>query len=123
MPLFDRKDKSRYAAFSRRTLMMGGAISAVMLTLGGRLYQLQILEGDQYATRAEDNRVSQRLVAPLRGRILDRFGVELANDRRNYRVLLIPEQAAEGVQQSLDTVGRIIELTDHDRQRIVRDIA
>ena len=123
MPLFDRKDKSRYATFTRRTLIMGGAVSAVMLTLGGRLYQLQILEGDEYATRAEDNRVNQRLLAPLRGRILDRFGIELANNRRNYRVLLIPEQAAQGVDQALDTIGRIIVLTDHDRQRILHDIA
>lgn len=123
MPLFDRKDKSRYATFTRRTLMLGGAVSAVMLTLGGRLYQLQILEGDEYATRAEDNRVSQRLLTPLRGRILDRFGVELANNRRNYRVLLIPEQASQGVEQALDTIGRVILLTDRDRQRILRDIA
>ncbi|HEY1836650.1 MAG TPA: penicillin-binding protein 2 [Rhizomicrobium sp.] len=123
MPLFDRKDKSRYATFTRRTLMMGGAVSAVMLTLGGRLYQLQILEGGEYATRAEDNRVNLRLLAPLRGRIIDRFGVELANNRRNYRVLLIPEQAAQGVDQALDTLGRVILLTDHDRQRILRDVA
>src|ERR1700761_7107128 len=123
MPLFDRKDKSRYAAFSRRTLMMGGMVSAVMLTLGGRLYQLQILEGDEYATKAEDNRVSQRLIAPLRGRILDRFGVELANNRRNYRVLLIPEMASQGVKDALDTIGRVILLTDHDRQRILHDVS
>jgi penicillin-binding protein 2 len=123
MPLFDRKDKSRYATFSRRTLMVGGAMTAVMLTLGGRLYQLQILEGDEYETKAEDNRINQRLLAPLRGRILDRFGVELANNRRNYRVLLIPEQAAQGVDQALDTIGRVILLTDRDRQRILHDIA
>jgi len=67
--------------------------------------------------------VSQRLLSPLRGRILDRFGIELANNRRNYRVLLIPEQATEGVKNALDTIGRVILLTDHDRQRILRDIA
>jgi penicillin-binding protein 2 len=123
MPLFDRKDKSRYATFTRRTLMAGGAVSAVMLALGGRLYQLQILEGNEYEERAEDNRVNQRLLAPLRGRILDRFGVALADNRRNYRILLIPEQAAQGVAQALDTVGRIVLLTDRDRQRVLRDVA
>ena len=43
MPLFDRKDKSRYATFTRRTLMMSGGMTAVFAALGGRLYQLQIL--------------------------------------------------------------------------------
>ena len=66
MPLFDGKDKSRYAAFTRRTLMTGGAIGAVLGALGVRLYQLQILEGDQFRTKAEENSVSARLVAPLR---------------------------------------------------------
>ena len=122
MPLFDRKDKSRYATFTRRTMMMGGGVTAVLAALA-RLYQLQIVNGDEYMTRAEENRVSRRLLAPLRGRILDRFGTELANNRRNYRVLLIPEQASEGVGKALDTIGRIIALTPHDHDRILRDIA
>jgi penicillin-binding protein 2 len=122
MPLFDRKDKSRYAAFTRRTLMTGGAMGAVLGALGVRLYQLQILEGDQFRTKAEENSVSPRLVAPLRGRIYDRFGVELATNRRNYRVLIIPEQALEGVDEAIDTIGKIILLTDRDRARIMRDI-
>ncbi|HEY1613306.1 MAG TPA: penicillin-binding protein 2, partial [Rhizomicrobium sp.] len=123
MPLFDRRDKSRYATFTRRTLMVGGTIATVMGALGVRLYQLQIVEGDEFRTKAQENSVNQRLVAPLRGRIIDRFGVALANNRRNFRVLIIPEQAAEGVEASLDTIGRIILLTDRDRARILRDIA
>jgi len=123
MPLFDRKDKSRYATFTRRTVMMGGGVSAVLAVLAGRLYQLQIVNGEEYMTRAEENRVSRRLLAPLRGRILDRFGTELATNRRNYRVLLIPEQVSGGVEKALDTIGRIIVLTPHDRERILRDIA
>jgi penicillin-binding protein 2 len=123
MPLFDRKDKSRYATFTRRTLMMGGGIATVLAALGARLYQLQILEGEEFMTRADENRVNQRLLAPLRGRIIDRFGVELATNRRNYRVDLIPEQALEGVEAALDTIGRIILITPRDRERILHDIS
>jgi len=123
MPLFDRKDKSRYATFTRRTLMMGGGIATILAALGARLYQLQILEGEEFMTRADENRVNQRLLAPLRGRILDRFGVELATNRRNYRVDLIPEQALEGVDAALDTIGRIIVISPRERERILHDIA
>ena len=123
MPLFDRKDKSRYATFTRRTLLMSGGMTVVFGVLAGRLYQLQILEGDQYRTRAEENRVSQRLLAPPRGRILDRFGVELANNRRNYRVLLVAEQATNGVAAALDAIGRVIYLSDRQRQRVLHDIS
>src|SRR5471032_2337464 len=123
MPLFDKKDKSRYTAFTRRSIGMGAGMTAVFAILAGRLYQLQIRDGDQYKTEAEDNRVSQRLIAPPRGRIIDRFGVELANNRRNYRVLLVSEQAIEGVQAALDTIGKVIVLPDAQKKRVMHDIA
>src|SRR3569623_3018190 len=97
MPLVDKKDKSRYATFTRRSLGLGGGMSLVFAILAGRLYQLQLRNGDQYMTQAEDNRINERLLAPPRGRIFDRFGVELANTRRNYRVLLVAAQATGGV--------------------------
>src|ERR1700743_3356085 len=103
MPVFDKKDKSRYATFTRRSLGLAGGMTAVFAVLSGRLYQLQIRDGDQYMTEAEDNRVSERLIAPPRGRILDRFGVELANNKRNYRVLIVAEQARQGVSETLGT--------------------
>jgi len=123
MPLFDRKDKSRYASFTRRTLMLSGGMGGVMLLLAGRLYQLQILNGSQYMTQAEDNRVSQRLIFPPRGRIIDRFGVELATNRRNYRVVIVAEQASQGVEAVLDEVAKIIQLEPRQKERVLREIA
>jgi penicillin-binding protein 2 len=123
MPLFDRKDKSRYASFTRRTLMLSGGMTGVFALLAGRLYQLQIVNGNQYMTQAEDNRVSQRLVPSSRGRIIDRFGVELATNRRNYRVVLVAEQASNGVEAALDAIGKVIELPPHQKERVLRDLA
>jgi penicillin-binding protein 2 len=123
MPLFDKKDKSRYATFTRRTVGMGAGMTAVFAVLAGRLYQLQILNGDQYLTEAEDNRISERLIAPPRGRIMDRFGTELATNRRNYRVLLVAEQASEGTRAALDAIGKVILLTDQQKKRVLHDLA
>ena len=123
MPLFDKKDKSRYATFTRRSVGMGGGMAAVFAVLGGRLYQLQVREGEEYRMAAEDNRISERLIAPPRGRIIDRFGVELANNRRNYRVLIVAEQASEGVDKALDTISKVIQITPQQRKKVLRDIA
>jgi penicillin-binding protein 2 len=123
MPLFDKKDKSRYATFTRRSVGMGGGMAAIFAVLAGRLYQLQIKDGDQYMVDAEANRISERLIAPPRGRIIDRFGVELANSKRNYRVLLVSEQATEGVKAALDTIGKVILLTDQQKKKVLHDIA
>lgn len=121
MPLFDPKDQSRYSTFTRRTLMVSGAMTAIFGVLGGRLYQLEVLEGDEYKTKSEENRISERLVVPPRGRILDRFGAELANNRRNFRVLLVPEQVPDGVKSAVEELGRIIYLSDRQRERVLRE--
>ena len=123
MPLFDRKDKSRYATFTRRSLMVSGGVTAVFALLAGRLYQLQILQGEKFKTRSEENRISERLFAPPRGRILDRFAAELANNRRNFRVLLTPEQLPGTVKEALDTLGRIVYLSDRQRERVLKEAA
>jgi len=121
MPLFDSKDKSRYATFSRRALLLSGGMTAVFGVLAGRLYQLQIVDGDLYLTRAENNRVNQRLLAPPRGRIFDRFGVQLASNRRNYRALIVPEQAPEGLEKSLAMLAQVIPLSERQRARVLKD--
>jgi penicillin-binding protein 2 len=123
MPVFDKKDKSRYTAFTRRSLGVSGGMGVVFAVLAGQLYRLQILNGEDYKVQAEDNRVSERPIAPPRGRIMDRFGTELANNRRNYRVLIVSEQATQGVREALDAIGQVIQLTDQQKKRVLGDIA
>jgi penicillin-binding protein 2 len=82
---------------------------------------LQIEEGRRYATLAEENRVSARLFAPPRGRILDRRGDVVAGNRLNWRALLVAEQTAD-VTATIETFSRIVPLQDHEKARIERDI-
>src|SRR5262245_23280701 len=101
----EKRPKSRHTTFTRRALLLSGGMTAVFGVLAGRLYQLQIENGEVYRNQAEDNRINQRLLPPLRGRILDRFGVALASNRRNYRVLVVPEQTQGGVAATLDALA------------------
>jgi len=123
MPVFDKKDKSRYTTFTRRTLGVSGGMTLVFAVLAGRLYQLQILKGDEYLTAAEDNRISQRPIPPPRGRVLDRFGTEMATNRRNYRVMIVAEQAKDGVAEALDQIGKVIHLSDAQKKKVLADVA
>ena len=77
----DGKEQVRYRSFTRRATMLSLGGFGVFSLLFGRLYQLQVLNADQYRMKAEENRMKMRLVPPLRGRIVDRFGVELAGKR------------------------------------------
>jgi penicillin-binding protein 2 len=118
----DGRDNSRYKTFTRRAILLGSAQTAAFALLAGRMYYLQILKNDEYRMLSEENRVNVRLLAPLRGRIVDRYGTVLASNRQNYRAVLIAEQTPD-IQDTLDKLSRIVEITPYDRKKIMRDIA
>src|SRR6185437_13014031 len=116
-----KRDTQRTGVFTRRALLLMGGQVAILGALGARLYQIQVVEGARYTTLSDENRISARLIAPPRGRILDRFGEVLAGSRLNWRALLIAEQTAD-VSNTLDTFSRIVPLADHERARIAREV-
>lgn len=116
-----REDSTRYKMFSRRAAILGGTQAVLLSVLAGRMYQLQVLESDRYKLLAEENRINMRLLPPPRGRILDRTGLPLAVNRENYRVVLIAERTQD-VNRTLDRLGKLIHLGEHDRRRILREI-
>lgn len=67
----------------------------IFLILGARLWQLQIIQGAEYALKAENNRVrTVELIAP-RGMILDRNDEVLAEHRSSFTVLLYRESITD----------------------------
>ena len=116
-----RRDTNRTGVFTRRALLMMGAQVALLGGLAARLYQVQVVEGGRYATLAEENRISARLIAPPRGRMLDRFGTAVAGNQLNWRALLIAEQTADATT-TLDIFARIVPLAEYERARIDREL-
>lgn len=116
-----REEERRRSVFTRRLLVLGGVQAAALGLLGMRLHHLQLREGPRYATLADENRLSVRLLAPPRGRILDREGRVVAGNDLNWRAVLTAEQAVD-VQATLDTFSRIIPLGDTERARIEREL-
>jgi len=115
------RDSERHKLFSRRTALLGGGKLLLLSTLVGRMYYLQVVESERYRTLADENRINFRLLPPSRGRIVDRFGVPVADNQQNYRVVMISEQARD-VEETLLRLGRIIAIGDHERARILREI-
>jgi len=115
-----RRDQDKSRLLTRRAAMIGAAQGAVLATLAGRLYYLQVVEADRYTTMADENRIGVRLIAPRRGLILDRFGVRMADNRPTYRVVMVPEQARD-IEATLDAVASLIPMTEQDRRRVLRD--
>ena len=115
------RDNKRGKLLTRRAALIGGAKVALVGALAARLYYLQVLRADKYTMLADENRINLRLLAPPRGLIVDRFGVPLASNRQNYRVVLVAEQAGD-IDSTLDAVAELISLSDSDRRRVMREI-
>ena len=109
------------AGFSRRALVLGGVQASLLGFLGWRLHRLQVEESGRYAMLAEENRLSARLIPPPRGRILDREGRVVAGNQRNWRALIVAEQAQD-VAATLETFSRIVPLSEQERARIEREV-
>lgn len=115
------RDTDRYRLLTRRAAVLGGLKLAGLSALVGRLYYLQVVESARFTMLAEENRISLRLVAPSRGTIVDRFGVPLAVNQQNYRVVVVSERT-RNIQDTLDKISKIVPLTDGDRRRVMREL-
>ena len=95
--------------------------TAALTALAVKLYRVQVEQGARYATLAESNRVSARLIAPPRGRIVDRFGQVLAGNNLNWRALLLAEETTD-IPATLAKFNELVPLEDHDHARIEREL-
>jgi penicillin-binding protein 2 len=116
-----RRETHRRKLLTRRAAILAGGHAILLGAVAGRMYQLQILDADRYTVLADENRMSLRLLAPMRGRILDRFGIALADNGQNYHLVIVAEQAGD-VAATLDALRNLVEIAETDRRRVLRDI-
>lgn len=120
--IFFSEVNERQGVFNRRAFLMGGLAGGTILALGGRLAQLQLIEFDRYRLMSTENQFNFRLILPPRGRIMDRFGVELASNRPNFRVLVVRDEVND-IDATLDAMSQLIPITPERRRQLLREIS
>lgn len=73
-----------------RLLLLRMLVGVTALVLVGRLWQLQMVEGEQYRLLADRNRFRQVDVQAPRGVIYDRNGEILARNQPSFTVVIVP---------------------------------
>jgi penicillin-binding protein 2 len=114
-------DSERRKMFSRRAAFLIGGKALLLSGLVARMYYLQVTEADRYRTLAEENRINLRLLPSPRGHIIDRFGLAMADNQKNYRILLNVEDTPD-FEAALDALAQIIPISPGERRRILRDV-
>ncbi len=81
--------------FSVRSIVAGLIAAVLLLLVGARLFYLQVLRHDYYATLSQGNRIRTEPIPPSRGLILDRHGVVLADNLPAFQIELVREQVGD----------------------------
>jgi len=95
------------------------AIAAFAL-LVGRLWQLQIMRGDSYYERTVSNVVKERYLPSVRGKILDKNGMPLADNRPAFNIYATPKLLTPEIKEEL---ARMLALSDDEIAKIDERLA
>lgn len=110
---------------SRRLVFLAIAVVLVLCILTARLWQLQVLKGEQYYRASEDQRLVRIPISGARGDILDRNGIPLATTRLVFTVSLLREtheELLEPTEESAVLIGRLASLLGKSDEEIRRAV-
>ncbi len=108
-----RHDSRRYLI---RALVALAGVMVVLLLLFIRLYFLQVVNYDHYATASRSNRLRLEVMPPVRGAITDRHGELLAVNVPAFSLSLVPEEIGD-LDKLLAELGQLIDITEADIAR------
>ncbi len=108
-------------AFSRRTALIGGIMTAVGGVVALRAGYIAIFENERYKLLSESNRINLTLIPPRRGWFIDRFGKPIATNRADFRVDIIPDRLVDK-EATVRTLAQLLALNQDDVDRISREI-
>ena len=106
------------AALRRRlTVALGGALVGFLLLLA-RLWNLQILHGDEMRTLSENNRIRLHRVQATRGTVLDRAGRVLVDSRPSFDAVLVPEDT-RNVELTVENLAQLLNQSAADMHALL----
>ncbi len=118
---------SGYARFKdhpqeRRTFQLRAVLAFLLVLIAmsalvSRMYFLQIVEHDRYSSISDKNRIQLKPEKPTRGLIFDRSGVLIADNKPSYSVTVLKEEMGGDLQNIVQRVGAIIDLSARDLER------
>jgi penicillin-binding protein 2 len=107
-----------------RVAILGGIALVMFSVIFFRLWYLQILSGDKYLADAKNNQIRNILKPAPRGKIVDRNGNVLVDNRIGYAVTITPDKLpkSQAVKTEMYTrLARVLGMTRREIRTAVRD--
>lgn len=93
--------------FRPRARLLAVLSAIVFLVLIGRLFFLQMVQGERFTYLSENNRIRLKKVPGTRGMVFDRRGQLLVDSRPSFDLLFVPEDA-EGPEDVLSRLAGLL---------------
>jgi len=119
IPIKDHFRESR--VFSNRLTITIIGIAILCLLLIIRLVYLQVVSHTHYETLSQKNRINSLPLPPVRGLILDRNGVVLAQNFPVYTLEIIPE-LVDDMESLLNNISKLITVSERDLEHFNKQI-
>lgn len=81
--------------FRQRAKFITSLVAIAFVVLWGRLFFLQVLQGERFAYLAEKNRIRVSKIPGPRGMVFDRKGQLLADSRPSFELFFVPEDSGD----------------------------
>ena len=121
MRSFTETFQNKAKLISRRMFILSTLKIGIFISIVCRLFYLQISENIKYRSLSDKNRFKEWKLVPQRGKILDFFGKEIANNRQTFQLHMLPEDVPNmGVL--LFKLSKIIDLNDRKKNSLIKKI-
>jgi len=102
-----------------KTRLLYAITTVLLLVLFSRLLYLQVLKGDYYFNQSKYNSIRIESLQSIRGKILDRNGVVLAENLPSYDLEIVPEDIKDR-EKELTTLSSIIGISKKEIENIIK---
>jgi penicillin-binding protein 2 len=120
------RDSDRKAPMSPQLALRVAIVGGVALVIFGiiffRLWYLQVLSGDKYLAEANNNRVREIKVEAPRGKIVDRDGEILVDNRQGKAVKIVPDKLPTDARQKAVVYAKLARVLRMNRRELRRDV-
>ncbi|MFB6690808.1 penicillin-binding protein 2 [Streptomyces virginiae] len=112
-------ETGRTPRVQNRLVVIQVVVFSLLLTLGGRLWYLQIRNGQEYMDEAKNNHVQQVVQPAVRGSILDSRGVPLADNATHLVVSASRTELLKMKDKGKSVLTRLAGVLGMDPQEVV----
>jgi penicillin-binding protein 2 len=116
-------DRPQGSRLYLRVAVVGGVAAVLFAVLFFRLWNLQVLSGDEYLAEAKNNRTREFKVIAPRGDILDRDGKVLVDNRTSLALQVNTTKLPEDPAEERAELARLGELAHMSLRKVRRTIA